>query len=349
MNKNFIKTITFITIFFMLLSYVIKILWLPPSPISDFYKEPKNSLDVIYIGSSNVFVHFNPVLAYETQGITTGMMSTNSQPIVLTKYLIEESRKTQNPKIYIIDLARAVETLDQFSEENIRQTTDEMKFSKNRINAINDTLSYKEEVNKKDYINFYFSFLMYHNKWKSISGANLTNVSNLYKGFWFHYLTTKTEPQEKFVWKQDYQELDTETKKIFLDLINYIKSNNLRVLFVIPPRKFNEKINSKLNTLIMEVQENNLDIINFNTYDEFIEKIDYSTDYYNEAHFNIYGSTKFTLYFSKYLREKYNLPSHKDDEKYKSWNEEYERFKERYTKETNREFNDLLELIYKIE
>ena len=100
-----------------------------------------------------------------------------------------------------------------------------------------------------------------------------------------------------------------------------------------------------MNSAIKILIENNLDVINFNTLEEFNKNIDYSHDFYDYGHLNVYGATKYTLYFSKYLKERYDLPDHRDDQKYKSWDEEYESFKGQYKKLTNKDFENLLQVI----
>ena len=57
--KKVIKIIIFLIIFYFLLVNIFKILWLDKNSIGYFHDEPKNSLDVVYIGSSNAYIHFN--------------------------------------------------------------------------------------------------------------------------------------------------------------------------------------------------------------------------------------------------------------------------------------------------
>ncbi len=340
-KNNIIKTVIFILIFCLLLYCITKILWTSPTAISDFYKEPKNSLDIIYIGASNVYAHFNTVLAYNLYGFTTGLLSADSQVIVMTKNLMIEAEKYQKPSLYIVDLSRAIETIDSLNDGEIRKTLDSMKFTKNRIDAINETLKYKSNIDKKDYINYYFSFLMYHNKWTHPTIKNLTNNSGLFKGYLLTGFTTVITPIEEYKWIPDKSDLAEENIQILNDLIYYIKSNNVNVLFVVPKRYFDEETIGKLNNVIEMLSNENLAVINFNTLEDF-NNIDFSTDFYNKSHLNIYGSTKYTLYFARYLKEHYELPNHKKDPNYSSWDVEYQNFKKAFNMYTNQDFDNLL-------
>lgn len=342
MNKKIIKSMIFLFIFLVLFYIIYHILWLRPTTISYFYKEPKDSLDIVYIGASNVSNHYNTVLAYEKYGYTTGILSTGSQSFVLAKYLIQEAEIYQNPSLYIIDIAKAADDFNSISDGNIRYVTDSMKSSQNRIDAINEVLSYKKNIDKKEYVNWYFSFLMYHNSWKHISKNNFVGDQTLYKGYLFDKETIPVQPQNTYHWSEEILELQEENKQVLINLINHIKINNINVLFVVPKRYFEEDANKRLNDVIRILKENDLDVINFNILEDFNNMIDFNTDYYNSTHLNIYGATKYTLYFSKYLKENYELKDHRNNENYFTWDSEYKRFKLDYNKLTNKDFNELL-------
>ncbi len=337
MKNNLIKALIFIIILIILLKIVFHVLWLDQNDIYFFYKEPRKTIDVAYIGGSNTREHFNSTLAYNLYGYTTGIFASSGQPFYFRKYCIEEIKKSQNPSLYIIDMACFAEDLDTITTETIRKTTDALKFSKNRIDAINEALSYKKDISKKEYINYYFSFLLYHNKYKSIYEGNIFGNEGFYKGYTCSKDIKIIEPE---AWSQEIENLPEEQRKILYDFINYVKSNNVNVLFVIPIRQFEETVRKRLNEAIKIIEENNLKIININTIQEF--EADYNNDFRDSAHLNVYGATKYTLYFSKYLKENYNLPNHIGDSKYSSWDSEYERFKLDYKRMTGNNFDELL-------
>ena len=321
---------------------VFNVLWLEETPIASFYDEPKNSLDVVYIGSSNVYAHFNTTLAFDLYGFATGLLSSDTQNPIFLKYLLKESVKTQNPKLYVIDIAKIADDLDIFVNANDRKQYDSMKFSKNRIDAINESLSLKKEKSDiKDYISNYFSFFMYHNRWKNLSKINFKGNETLFKGSLFAKSTAVISPQETNNWIEDTMPLQEKNKENLLQIIKYINDNKLNALFVIPIKCYDKEINMRINDAVKIIEKNNLKVINFNKINDEVG-IDFSNDLYNEAHINVYGATKYTLYFSKYLKENYDLPDHRDDKKYNSWKTEYKKFKKQYKKLTKNNFDDLL-------
>ena len=340
-----LKTIAFLFIFCLLWNLIFNILWLNKNPIVNFYDEPKNSLDIVYIGSSNAYAHFNTTLAYEKYGFTTGMFATDAVPFVSTKNSLIEINKYQNPQLYIIDLAKLPYGNDTYNEGDIRGTVDSFKFSANRINLINNLMNYTDNLNSitdkksRNKYDLYFSFFLYHNKWKSITKDNINN-DVLYKGYLFSKKQTEVYKSNKYMWDYNKIQLQENNRENLEDLLNYINNKKLNVIFTIPIRQYDKNINDMLNTATEIIEDYGYKVINFNILDDF--DVDFATDFYDIYHLNVYGATKYTLYFSKYLKENYDLPDHRNDKKYSSWDSEYERFKMKFKELTNKNFDDLL-------
>ncbi len=333
-----IKSIIFMVILMVIGGGLYNVLGLKDS-ISEFFEEPKNTMDIVYVGPSNVYLHFNTTLAFQEYGFTTGLLSNGAQSPAVMEYLIKESRKYQNPKLYILDITKFIESLSDISEGNLRLSLDAMPFSWNRIEAINSTLKYYH-LNFKDYINYYFRFLKYHNSWKKISKQNFTKIEFVFKGFMFNSENIQIKPQKLLNWNYEIETIETENQYVLNNLLNYLDKENLNCIFVIPKKNFDETRMKKMNFITKIIENRNYKVINFNKIDDF--QIDSENDFLDVSHLNIYGSTKFTLYFAKYLHEHYDLPDHRNDKKYNSWNEDYDRFKEQYKKLTQKNFIDLL-------
>lgn len=314
----------FLFVFSILWKYVFSVLWLLDDAIEDFYDEPGNSLDVIYVGGSNVGAHFNSTLAYREYGFTTGMMTSGSQPFTSTKYLIKEVEKYQEPKLYIIDLASATDDFSyRFQDEWCRSVVDYMKFTRNRIDAINNILFYAD-VPKEEYIYYYFSFLKYHNGWKTINNLNFNNPA--IKGYWYYpYIFRNADNYVEYVWEEEERTLPQDNEEVLVDLLNYLQENDLNVLFVIPNRYFSEYDCQLFNSITKIVKNYGYNVINFNLVDGL--ELDKNVDFYDNKHLNIYGATKFTLFFAEYLKKNYNLDDHRGDKLYESWEDAYNRFR----------------------
>ncbi len=347
--KKIVKCILFISLFGIIWNCLFNILWLSDTPISNLYKERENSIDIIYLGSSNAYAHYNTTLGYHLYGFTTGFMSTDSQPPVTLVPLMKETQKRQKPSLYVIDISRFGTDSNLYNEGDIRRTTDSMKFSRNRNDAIKASLKFtnvmKNDPTSKagnNYYNYYFSFLLYHNSWKNLQLLNFKGRTNLYKGYLFDNYRIKKVPQKKFIWSENNHKLPKENKEALLDLLEYVKKENLNVLFLIPIRNMNEWIVGRLGEATSIIEKKGYKVINFNTLKDFT--VDFNTDFYNQNHLNVYGATKYTLYFSNYLKEHYELKDHRKDKKYQSWEKEYQRLKKDFKDLTDRDFDNLLKI-----
>ncbi len=339
--KKTLKSIIFLLIFLVLWNITFNILWLDKNSIQYFFKAKDNTFDVVYIGSSNAYAHFNTVLAYNKYGYTTGLLSTDLQPFSLTKYLIQEAKKHHQNAIYVVDFALAANDIKNFKEGDIRKTIDSMPFDEIRKNALNMALN-QAKISKKNILNFYFPFTLYHNRWKEITINNFYR-EDLYKGYLFNESTIERKPQKytPFTAEDELIDLAEINEKNLIDLLEYCKKEQIKVLFVLPSRSFsNDTYMKKTNMAIKIIKEKGFEVINFNNVKEL--NIDYNKDLYNSSHLNVYGSTKYTLYFAKYLKEHYSLPDHRKDSLYSSWNSEYERFKRDFKKLTKQDFTEVV-------
>ncbi len=348
MNKCYIyiyisRVILFIIVFCMLWNSVFKILNVDANPITEFYKEDKNTMDIAYIGSSNVFMHFNATLAYDKYGFTTGLFSIGSAPFMTSKYMIEEVLKYQRPKLFIIDLSTvATDSNIVFTENNVRNISNSFKQSKNRMNLLNEMLSKLKadgvEI-EKDYT-FYYPFLLYHNSWKSLTHEKLTKSKNYFKGYYLSEKQVATISYSDLQWVDGSERLQEYNNNVLIDTLEYLKRKNIEVIFTVPIKNYDWHVKRKTNRAIEIIKSYGFNYINFNDLDTNI--VDFSTDLYDWGHLNVYGATKYTLYFSKYLKENYDLPDHRNDNKYSSWKSEYERFKIEFNNLTKKNFDDLI-------
>ena len=308
-----------------------------------FYSEKENSLDGIYIGSSSAYRFWIPPYAFETNGMAVSNLGTGSQPVVLQKYIILEALKTQpDMKVIIIDIRSMLKKNKRLKEADIRRVTDSFRQfekilfpSRNRLNAIDASLAFFRdqdadiEYNKKYY---YYPFLKYHNRWQSDIALNdLSGISskNKYKGFVF---TSTGSMRIKQLEPPEYTDTVAETVdpvkyNVLRDLIRFCKTLDQKVIFVSAPYRISQEEQEQLNACTEIIMQSGLTILNFNQ-EQDIKWIglDWSTDYMDPKHVNVYGAMKYTSYLSNYLREHVDLTDHRGDSAYISWENAKDRF-----------------------
>lgn len=69
----------------------------------DFHKEAEQSLDLVFLGDSESYSAFNPLQMYSEQGYTSYVCGTSLQRLCDTYVLLQESFKTQSPKVVVLE------------------------------------------------------------------------------------------------------------------------------------------------------------------------------------------------------------------------------------------------------
>ena len=145
--KALIKCIAFISIFVLLFLYVQELLrdkWAEgeynvTTKVRGFYEEEENTLDVIFIGSSQMYADMAPAVLFHEYGITSYDFCANEQPMWISYYYIKEALKHQTPKVIVLDVFTVYG--EDYEEEGVTHINlDDLPMSLNKIAAICDSV-----------------------------------------------------------------------------------------------------------------------------------------------------------------------------------------------------------------
>ena len=104
-----------------------------------FYAEEDDTLDVILIGSSPVYPFYSAPKLWGEYGIAAYPLSSHVQRPSAALPLVKEAYKTQSPEVFVFEM-RMYTMEDGDMVNNMayaRGVTDNLKYSWNRIEAIN--------------------------------------------------------------------------------------------------------------------------------------------------------------------------------------------------------------------
>ncbi|MBQ9538433.1 MAG: hypothetical protein IJU95_04115 [Treponema sp.] len=293
--------------------------------LSGFYACRKNSLDLVFVGTSGTFSAFCPMDAWEQFGFASynfcvNCMSTNAMPYALTEIV-----KTQKPKVVAIDVhsfIRRNRTME-ISERDARYNTDAYRYSLNRFRLIHDCVP-------KSFgrFSYYFDIVKYHDSSFSRGFAINGARHNVDKGF----NNLQWGVVEAPVMTAGLKALEEPFDSDLTALIERCRKLKVKVLFfTYPYGNFREDSIACLNYIKKRVQEAGFDFLDC---EEFIGdfSFDYTRDYWEGAHFNIYGAQKVTALVGALLKERYGLPDRRSDARYSKWNEELSSWHENVVK-----------------
>ena len=187
--KNFIKFCTFITLTIFLVNFTGKIFVL--ESVNDdskqgqtyttlgYYKLPKNTIDVLFVGDSTILLGVSPMELWEQAGIVSYNYSSVSVRTYATYYLLEEALKTQNPKVVVIDPDTMFYKY-QFDEPSQRAHINYFRNNYTKFKMVNDK---NYEFTFEDKVSAFIPLLRYHDRWNELKVNDFTKVTKDYTSY----------------------------------------------------------------------------------------------------------------------------------------------------------------------
>ncbi len=333
-RKNYIKTGVFFIIFFILFYFGQKLVtasdyrnyqW-----VRGFYAEEENSLDAVYLGSSNCYSFWNPLVAWEEYGITVWPYCTNSQPFIAAEYLMKEVRKTQPDATFIINTSAI------FAEDNtfkvLHYLLDYMPFSMNKL-ALTDYLCDSYNVPREERWEYYIPMIRYHSRWSQLEENDFIYSLDGYKGaaVYNDYLDFTKDISAAYILPEDCTGVQTPRLEEYLveavdSLLDYCTEKNINVVFVTVPRAEGSAENLlKIQAVNDMISARGFDVLPLTDRTEEMG-IDITRDFYNNTHTNVHGSIKFTHWLAEYLVEKFGFEDKRGQAEYASWDAGFEKY-----------------------
>jgi hypothetical protein len=335
-KKGVIQIIVFIVIILwmlMHLTYILRTNGDVKDRFVGFYAEKRDTVDAVIIGSSPVAPAFVTPMIYGELGVTMYPLSSNMQRPVATKYLVEEALKTQDPELFIFEM-RMWTAADEDLLGNMahtREVTDNLKYSVNRVKAINAMVSDESER-----INYYFDIFKYHSNWKTMFlWSQFRTLFYSYpddlKGF---VVETDVGPADEpaLAVGTNTEPIPPKQEEYLLDLLDYLEEKNLRALFVITPYSSTEEEQRRINYMSDLITSRGYDFVDMNQHIDEIG-LDFQNDIRDYGtHTNVVGGEKVTRWFEEYLKENYIdaglalTKDHRGNSRYVSWDRAYEQW-----------------------
>ena len=307
-----------------------------------FYAEPKDTIDVMYLGTSASNRYFINPLAYEEEGITCFTVATMGMPMFFVPDLIDEVQKTQDPKLYIIELRWVLKDRDLITDAHIRRVTDNLKYSSIKKDAINTAFAQMDGSKgmlgdiSDDMLSYYVPIFKYHGRLSegkmSPGDFKLTATKNQTKGYVMSFNTTKQVNQfpgrvsEK---REPLSDIAETALDATLDKCDTLTADGDEVLFVLSPYCCLKGQKPIFNTAFDKIRDRGYTVLDFNRPEMYEELgLDFDKDYYNSKHVNYVGAEKYTRYLTAYLKAHYDLPDHRGEAGFESWDKAYKAYKQ---------------------
>lgn len=316
--KNFIKIVLFSVVCFCVLNILFNILRLKldeADTMKIFYEQPRDSVDVLALGSSHVFGSINPALLWEEYGISSFDLCAAGSNTTVSYYYLQEALKTQTPKVVILGINIVTDNIEEFGSEVAYMWTGSMKFSLNKINLI-------KNITAKDRLDVILGFPISHTRLEELGAKDFLAYKGdeYHKGYKGNRIFWGNIKEEDIFEEHTYNigSIPEHTKETLDRIIKLSDEHNFKLILYVSPALRSQDEWEAINGIELMAQER--DITFLNSYnDNNIIGIDYLNDMNDKEHVNYLGNIKTTKYIGDYLDYHFELPDHRGDRKYSTW------------------------------
>lgn len=300
--------------------------------VQAFYRQEKNTHDVIYLGSSFSYCGVSPLKIWEEQGISGYVFSNPAQKAWISAYYLEEALKYQTPEVVIYE-AGAILDEEDTDEGHNRKNIDYLRWSPTKLNAIM-TVCKNTGESKKEYL---FPLLRFHSRWSDLdqNDFHLKWDSSYYLMGTALKVTTKpakdTDIETYHNWQTGTmevprQDVGPKCTDAVLKMKKLCDEKGIKFQLVrMPSMQWSPEANEIVQKF---ADDNGISFLDMNLYQDEIG-VDWTTDTHDGGmHVNILGCEKASSFLGKYLMENYEFNTKMSDENRKFWDESAAKFDE---------------------
>lgn len=272
-----------------------------------FYEMEKDSVDVLFLGSSHAISSFSPQELYNTCGIRSFNLSSEEQSLLVSYYWLKEALRTQSVKAVVLDtivLFPYMDTPYNCNESAVRKALDPMRWSDVKFAAVRDLhrLDGQETL-----ASFLFPVIRYHARWNDLGPNDIRFWPPQNTSLKGYAVLSEDSGIEDFkpVVISDAEPAGTNSRMMeYLDKITALcKEKGIELILVSTP--YSEATDASHNAVAAYASQNGLTFINFNeasVYDRL--DFDFAHDMADAGHANTSGAVKLTDYIGGVLKEK---------------------------------------------
>ncbi|MGN1151242.1 MAG: hypothetical protein ACI4SN_03675 [Lachnospiraceae bacterium] len=331
-NIKFIgKILCFLLLFAVCYSIYIRVItpkfftdisWPTTTTYTGFYDMKKDTVDVLFLGSSHGVTSFLPQELYNQYGITSYNLGCEQQGMVTSYYWLKEALRYQSPKAVVLEcyfcFPYMVDEPLNTEESYTRKAFDFMRWSPVKAEAVETICSVDTSQDKWSY---YFPNIRYHTRWENLEKNDfkfheMAEQSEL-KGFapLYFYLGEEGESFEPH--EEGYEGEQAEMAPLmgeYLDKIaDLCEEKGISLILTITPAMAAD--HTKCNAVHAYAAERGLTFISYNeqnVYDEIGYQIPW--DNCDDGHPNIWGAVKVTGYMGAVLRDEFGIEGRTDSQ-----------------------------------
>ena len=289
----------------------------------NLYKHKNNSIDVLILGSSHAYMDINTQTLFDDYGIASYIFGGSVQTFWNSYYYLRETLKTQKPKLVVLEgMASGWEF--KYYDPNIRQSPVKNTFGlKNSLLKIQ---AKRASFSRTEFDNHLLEYRIYHSRYKELNNTDRKGFyqKGMYrnnKGYIPNFVVKPlTLPVASEVEANGENSIHEKEEKYFKRIVKLCKKENIPLMVIIAPWRIKSGYQKYYNSLKKLSEKYSVTFINYNYFDLY-QKIgfDFSNDFFDAGHLNIYGASKFSKILGQDIKDIFSIPDRRGDKEYETW------------------------------
>ena len=285
----------------------------------------KQGFDVLFMGTSRVLDAVQPMELWRDYGFTSYNMGNNSEPLEMTRHVMELAFDTHVPKIAVIDVFYMRHRLDEEWAYTYRHTfLDEIPLSRAKIDVVRATLP------ESKWQEFLMPFSLYHGRWDEILSGSTVQMVDCEPFMMGGEMRRGRVAAPDFALTEEIAQEEQPGEEALREIAALCREHGVEPVFIALPGHATREEQMTMNRTAAVAQELGVPFVNM----MFENVIDHDRDCYDAAgHLNPDGASKATAYLGAWLTEHFDLEDKRGNSAYAYWNEnlkKYEAYRESF-------------------
>lgn len=289
-----------------------------------FRSEPRDSIDVMFFGTSHVFTGVDPCTMWDSEGVASYVLGGPTQRMSITYYYIREALRTQSPKVIALEMTGVSYRPDVFNREFHQINIGYMPWSVNKLGAAFTATPEGERTG------VLVDLWTYHSRWNALSREDW-DVFGKNKGF--EYLKGYLPKlQSREVTPTPYEpgpearaEADTGVEYNLPALRRIAKlcqDRDIELLLFLTPTGPPGSYTYPMERAVAGIKDEypNVHVLDLSQ-PNMIPGLSYKTDFFDGGHLTDSGARKVAPVLARYLKTTFGVPDRREDPAYASWDD----------------------------
>ena len=178
---------------------------------AEYYRETMGH-QVLMVGDCELYDNFSPAVLWQKYGITSYIRGNAQQLTWQTYYMLREALERETPDVVVVNMLELIYN-EPVREEYNRLTLDEMRWSKDKLEAIRASGMSDEHI--LDYI---FPLLRYHSRITQLTKDDFTyftGTGNVQRTTAGYHMRVDVAPYEEDFTEEEFYEEDIEEEESY--------------------------------------------------------------------------------------------------------------------------------------